>query len=500
MRKVFDYIEKYRMIEPGDKVIVGVSGGADSLCLLFVLRSYQAQVPFELLAVHVEHGIRGEESRADAAYVERLLKEWKIDGVCVPADVPQIAAEKKISLEEAGRQARYEIFEAIRAEKGYHKIAVAHNQNDQAETILFRIARGSGLEGAGGIRPVQGNIIRPLLSSSRKEIEDYLREKKIAWRTDSTNKDTAYTRNFLRNRIFPALEENVNVKSTEHFAELGGELQRVQEYLNFETERFLKEAAVCVPGRAQITVHKFLEAPELLQEYGIRSCLRRSGCGLRDVGRTHIQALKELFEKQSGSRTGLPGGWQARREFDKVIFGREETSRELCRGVHNQGKSCRGTQIQEEFCCEAQIPGACETPEGIFEFRIFENENQNILRKTYTKWFDYDKIGSNLMLRTRREGDYLIVNAQGGRKKLKSYMIEEKIPAGERGKVLLLAAGSEILWVTGHRISESAKVSPQTKRILEVRRMGESYGRENQCNDTGRRCEQKDRGDGEKDQ
>lgn len=189
MQKAFQTIEKYHMIQPGDRVLAGVSGGADSVCLLFTLLEYRKKVSFDIKAVHVEHGIRGEESRQDAVYVEALCQKQNVEYECVSVDIPAMAVTEKLSTEEAGRLARYQIFEEI--SKSWHadKIAVAHNQNDQAETILWNLARGSGLDGAAGIRPVRDRIIRPLLECSRPEIEVYLKQKSITWREDRTNQE-----------------------------------------------------------------------------------------------------------------------------------------------------------------------------------------------------------------------------------------------------------------------------------------------------------------------
>lgn len=470
MQKAFAYMEKYRMIEAGDKVIAGVSGGADSLCLLFVLMEYRKRVPFSILAVHVEHGVRGQESLEDAAFVEKICREHTIEYRLVQVCVPELARREKLSVEEAGRRARYEAFERIRQETGADKIAVAHNRDDQAETVLFQIARGSGLTGAGGIRPVRGAVIRPLLSCSRAEIEEYLRGHSQTWRTDATNQETDYARNRIRHQILPLLEEQINSAGREHIAALAEELQRVQAYMEQETQKCLEELADFGEGTVQITVSALKEKPSLLQEYVLRESLRRAGCPLKDISRRHIADIKKLAGGQSGRQTMLPGGWQAVRSFDKLLLKKaDEKGQELPFSVH------------------AEVPGSCETPEGTFEFRIFSNENKNIFQNTYTKRLDCDRIGNNLFIRTRRPGDYIVINRQGGKKKLKEYLIEEKIPAGQRNHILLLAQGREILWVIGHRVSEAYRVSPETKRILEIRRIGENYGGENQCIDSGGR-------------
>lgn len=476
MEKVYCYLEKHNMISTNEKVIVGVSGGADSLCLLFVLLEYRKKVPFTLLAVHVEHGIRGEESLADAAFVERICRENGIWFTCISCDVPRLAGEQKISMEEAARLARYQAFEKVRKEQQADKIAVAHNQNDQAETILFRMARGTGITGAGGIRPVNGCIIRPLLACSRKEIECYLKERKIHWREDASNADTEYTRNSLRHHVIPVLECEVNEKAVAHLASLAEEMQQVQAYMEEQAQQQAEQFLARRGARQWILDIRLLkDTKSILQPYLFREALRRAECPMKDVGRVHMEAIGALAEGQSGRRVVLPGGYQVQREFGQLVFGAKDEETDE-----------RAKMNGEDSGVPVRIPGEIETLQGRFVFRVFPYENQNISQKTYTKWLDYGKINTDMLLRTRRAGDFLTVNAKGGTKKLKRYFIEEKIPAAARENIPLLASGSEILWVVGYRINEAYKVTPQTKWILEIQKMGDYYGRENQCIDSGR--------------
>ena len=202
-------------------------------------------------------------------------------------------------------------------------------------------------------------------------------------------------------------------------------------------------------GKAQIKIKYLEQEPELLQERILRKCLKEAGCGLKDLQREHIQSMKELVHMQSGKKIQLPYGWTAGRVFDTLIIQKEE--------------EC---EILPEL--QLIIPGETKTEHGYFETRIISNENQPIEQKKYTKWLDYDKITAGIMLRGRKSGDYLIVNRQGGRKKLKTYFMEEKIPADQRKKVWLLTCGEEVIWVVGHRISEAYKVKKDTKKILEI--------------------------------
>ena len=206
MEKVIEYVKKHEMLKTGDKIIVGVSGGADSVCLLFLLKNLRPKWQLSLEVVHIEHGIRGKESLEDADFVEKLCREWEVPFYLFRRDIPLLSKEWRCSQEEAGRRARYEAFEEVRVKTGADKIAVAHNQDDRAETILFHLARGSALRGLCGIFPVRDHIIRPLLCLKRTEIEEILINAGLSWRTDATNQEEIYTRNKIRLQILPLIK------------------------------------------------------------------------------------------------------------------------------------------------------------------------------------------------------------------------------------------------------------------------------------------------------
>ncbi len=454
MEKVFSYIREHGMICPGEKVIVGVSGGADSLCLLILLMEYKSQVPFSILAVHIEHGVRGEESLADAAFVKNFCDEHGVECLCESFDVPAIAAEKKISTEEAGRLVRYETFERIKETQKADKIAVAHNMNDQAETMLFHMARGSGLAGAGGIRPVRDYLIRPLLCCTRAEIEGYLKEKNQNWCLDRTNGEPDYTRNRIRHQLLPVMEQELNPKVIPHLAQLGWELQKTEDYLEKIAGQLIKRGTGWQEESVRCLVQEFRKEDRLIQERAIRICLERAGCGLKDLGRIHVEQILGLFDGQSGRTVCLPGGWTAERSFEWVRIRKREVEEE--------------DPDAELYFRQISVPGEISCPDGVLKTEPAFFENEIIPRNQYTKWLDYDKIKDNLCLRTRRPGDYLIVDQKGSRKKLKEYMIQEKIPANKRDQVLLVASGQEILWVIGYRINEAYKVLEGTKRVLKL--------------------------------
>ncbi|MEY8428109.1 tRNA lysidine(34) synthetase TilS [Lachnospiraceae bacterium 46-15] len=456
--KVFIYIRKHQMIQEGDCVVAGISGGADSVCLLFLLEALRERLGFSLEAVHVEHGIRGEESLADARFTEQLCRGRGIPFHLYTCDVPQRAAEEKLSMEEAARKCRYEAFEEVCAGKRQAKIAVAHNRDDQAETILWNLARGSGLRGMCGMRPVNGKVIRPLLGISREEIEGYLQKQGQGFCTDSTNLSDGYTRNRLRRNILPGLEAGVNRQARMHIAQAGERLRRAQEYLEGLAARRADEISEYCGEELRVSAKDFCREEEVMQEYMLRIWLDRLGAGMKDVGAVHLEEIKRLASGQPGRRLELPGGRRVRRTGGYLAFDMEKEAEE-----------CR-----EE--APLAVPGESRWGKYRITASLEPNKNQNIPEKKYTKWLDYDTIKNTIQLRSRKSGDYFI--ADGGHRKLKKYFIDEKVLREDRNKVLLLADGSHILWVVGFRISEMCKVTEHTKTILKIHIMEEEdYGR-----------------------
>ena len=454
LEQIFKTIERYQMIAPGMRVIIGISGGADSVCLLYVLTQYQKRVPFEITAVHVEHGIRGTESLEDAAYTEDICRALEVECRTVSIKAEITAQEYGISVEEAGRMERYRIFEEIRAEKQADRIAVAHNQNDQAETVLWNLVRGSGLKGLGGIRPVRGRVIRPLLFTGREEIEEILKNAGISWCTDRTNLETDYTRNRIRLSLLPQMERELNSQSVRHMAEAAQRLQELQAYVERTRDR---AAEVCIrqEGDAQILILGSCkkEDPLMIREL-LRLMLERCG-GLKDVGAVHVEMLEQLLQKECGRKQDLPGNVCAVRE-DGILR------------VYRKAEQEFMTETDEEL----PIPGVMTCGEWVITAELMENspelQKQIMEENEYTKWLSYDTIIHSVHFRTRKTGDYLVINAQGGRKKLKDYLIDQKIPARKREQLRMFADGSHILWVPGGRISMAAKVSRETKRVLKI--------------------------------
>ena len=441
--RVFSYIEKYNMIEAGSQVIVGISGGGDSVCLLFLLSRYQKRRPFHLLGIHVNHGIRGQEALRDQEYAKKLCERLGVPFTVYTYSVPAIAQQEKRSLEEAGRMVRRRAFEEKAASLGKKAvIALAHHENDNAETVLHNLIRGTKAAGMGGIRPIQEigegvAYIRPLLKVTREEIETYLRQQQISWMTDSTNQELEYTRNRIRHRIIPEMEK-INPKAVSHIAQAADTFQAIEEYLTGQADMLFREYVEQRENGYWIRKELFLEK-ELMQSYVIRMVLEQAADKKQDLTAFHVESILSLGKGRTGASVSLPGGVLASQVYGDLYV---------------------------------RLPDSGEAPLKELELEIFPWENQQIPEKTYTKWFDYDRIRSSLEIRHRKTGDFLTVNAQGGRKKLKDYFIDCKIPREKREELTLLADGSHILWIVGYRISEYYKVTSQTKQVLKVQVKG----------------------------
>ncbi|MCI8453376.1 MAG: tRNA lysidine(34) synthetase TilS [Lachnospiraceae bacterium] len=450
-RRAWEAIRTQHMADRGDGVLAAVSGGADSVCLLFLLFALKERLGIRLAAFHLNHGIRGDEAYQDEEYVRELCKRLAIPLKTERQDVARYAKERGMSVEEAGRSLRYACLERAARELSCGRIATAHHKDDQAETVLMNLFRGGGLAGLAGIPAVRGKIIRPLFEFSRQEIEAYLSAKGVAWRTDSTNKENVYMRNRLRNVLLPWVTEQINNQAAAHivqFAVLAGQADAY----------FKREAGRLLGNDCSISTELFDAQPEIIRSYLVRELFSRAACGKKDITERHIRSVMGLRGPGYGLRVDLPDGFTAVRDYETLTIRRE--TEEVDR-------------VFRPF-----------VPSGT---RVFAWEKgTEIPKKQYTKWFDYDKIKGTLVFRTRRSGDYFLI--AGKKKTLRRYFIDEKIPRGEREMLLLLAEGSHILWIVGYRISDYYKLSEDTRTVIEIKAdKGEKrHGGQDSCSTDGR--------------
>ncbi|MGN0304657.1 MAG: tRNA lysidine(34) synthetase TilS [Lachnospiraceae bacterium] len=461
--KVFAFMEQHHMLEKDDWIVAGVSGGADSVCLLLLLLEYRKKIPFQLAAVHVNHQIR-KEAKEDAAYVEKLCGSLDIPFFLYEKPVARISAKEKLSLEEAGRKVRYEAFRETlkvwKPENGKRgKIAVAHHLQDNAETLLFHLFRGTGIWGLAGIHPVRGQIIRPMLVVERREIEKYLKERKVSWCIDFTNEEDTYSRNKIRKHILPYAEQELVAGAGRHVAQAAMDMAELTDYVAVLREEAVKQCCTLKKeGSDQISIQlkEWRKLPGFMQKQVLLWAMQQAGEGRKDIGRIHIQGLLELADKEGYKRRDFPGGLEGIKEYDILRLRRrkEEGHKELLKPEQR-----------------LSIPGIFSLGEQEYlELSLMEKEKVGIIEENqYTKYMDYDKIYNYLTLRCRKQGDYLTINGAGQKKKLKEYMIQEKIAAPLRDHIPLVAEGNHILWVIGHRISAYYKVDEHTKTCVRMR-------------------------------
>lgn len=462
-KKIENFMEEHHMVKRGECILAAVSGGADSLCLLLILLQLRQAGKIRLCAVHVEHGIRGADSQKDARFVENFCKEQGVPIKVFHCRAEEYARAHKMTVEEGARALRYSFFAQAAEEFGADKIAVAHNQNDCAETMLFHLVRGTGLKGMSGILPVRGRIIRPLLCAQRKEIESYLAGRNQEFCQDKTNEELDYSRNKLRRQVFPVLNE-VNSQAVTHMCQAAALAAQAWE-LAEDLSRKAAEQYVCRKERGLVILEGILEEKPLLQTTLLRQALEETAESSQDISGLHVKKLQELFEKQPGRQLDLPYGVKAERIYEGILLEKHAAPKE-----HSRHRP-PGAQLAPEGTLEIPSYG-CE-----IRTRILENpfQNEEIPKKMYTKWLDYDRIKGILQLRARREGDFLVICPDGKRKKLKNYFIDEKIPRQERDGILLLADETHVLWAIGYRISEDVKVTKDTRRVLEIQVCGGKF-------------------------
>ena len=457
VEEVLQYMTQYHMVEPGDVVIAGVSGGADSVCLLLVLEKLAAELSITIEAVHINHGIRAEAGE-DAEYVRKLCEERQIPFHLICADVEAQAKQEKMSTEEMGRKIRYEAFRQILGErKG--RIAVAHNSNDRAETMLFHLFRGTGLAGACGIRPVQGEIIRPLLFFERKKIEQWLQKQQISFCVDATNLGDDYTRNRIRHHILSYAEEEIVHGATSNMNRAAKQLQEADEYVMRQTLAAVGRCCIFMDHPKAVSVKLSLlqkEDPFIRKQLLFHVVCEIAG-QKKDISEAHIQSIYKLLQGSGSKECMLPYQVHVYKQYEWVKI--------------EKGEACTESFREEYPKLPVVIPSVIQVPFlGDVEFQTFSYEKSQIIpQKSYTKWFDYDKITTTLFLRPRQAGDYLTVNQQMGRKSLQDYFVDQKIPKENRNSLYVLAMDHHVVWVPGLRISEFFKVTEQTERVLQVR-------------------------------
>lgn len=415
---------------------VAVSGGVDSMVLLHCLHCLKQP----LKVYHMEHGIRGQDSTRDMEFVKKLCSKLDIECVTKVVNIPKLAKQKGVSVETAARQARYEFLDGADVEL----VATAHHMDDLAETVIMNLVRGSGLNGLGGIPERRGRYIRPLLSITRSEIEEYAKKNSIEFRQDCTNEDTAYTRNYIRKEILPGLKK-INGAAIQNIARTAGLLREDEQALS----RLAKNAGCIEQSGDEISVDiKVL----LTQEVAVRKRIVRQAIAekfdLVDVENVHIDCILELIQKGiSGKTINLKYGLFASVVYGKLVIGKTE--------VKEYNYSL--VTLKEQ--------GGFEVANWLFQSEVLDPKAKVQFSK-HEEFFDYDTVLGSVM-RTRQQGDCIVPLGMKGRKRLSDYLSDRKVPLHKRDSLVVLATGSEVFWVVGVGVSEASKITAN-KGIIKI--------------------------------
>jgi tRNA(Ile)-lysidine synthase len=454
------------MFKVGEKIIVAVSGGPDSICLLHLLNSIKEEFRLEMYAAHVNHCLRGEESEGDEVYVRSFCDSIGIPLYSKKVDINEYAKVKKLSSETAGREVRYSFFKELSEELKADKIALAHNANDQAETMLMRIMRGTGIEGLKGIKPVrEGVYIRPILFLTRKEIEKYCKENQLNPRIDSSNLQNIYNRNKIRLELIPYIQENFNKDIILSLNRLSMLITADNDFIEHESELRYDKYRKRDHERITLIKEAFKENEAIVTRM-VRMAIRDLTGNLNNLEAKHVYDVVSLQTQGTGKIIMLPGGILAENTYgDMNFYCKKEEALIRVEAFEKMGVDRlreaeeKGTKVQ---ICLAGL-------NCIVEFSVMEKEKDiNLKKDGLTKFFDYDKVKDDIIVRTRKEGDKFTPYGMKGQKKLKDFFMDEKIPKEKRNIIPLLCFDGEIAWVVGYRVSEKFKVTKDTAKVLKV--------------------------------
>lgn len=460
LKKIMSYIKDNKLINSGDRILVALSGGPDSICLLNILFELKKELNIEIGAAHINHLLRGEDAFKDEEYVIKICEEIGIPCFVTRVDINNYSKEHKLSSEMAGRQVRYDFFEEIIKKEGFNKIATAHNANDQAETILFRLMRGTGLEGLTGIKVSRDNkIIRPILCLSRHEVEAYVEKKCLKPRIDKTNFQKIYNRNKIRLDILPYMKENFNEDIIQTLNRMSVLLKKDNEFLERLALNSYKKYCIEDLDYFIIKEEIFKEEEPIISRV-LKHALVKYSKSNYDFEMKHINEVFSLNQKGSGKVIDLPNGIYAENIYGDIYI---KNKKNKC----NTNKKEQKTLISKDEINKQIV----NFGQYIIEFSVIDYYQRNVVnldQDNCIQCFDFDKINDNILIRKRIDGDKIIPLGMEGTKKLKDIFIDMKIPKEEREHIPILCFDEKIAWIIGIKMSEEYKVTKESKKILRV--------------------------------
>lgn len=484
-QKVLATIKKYKMIDRGDRLLLAVSGGPDSMALMHILFRLRDELNIGLHVFHLNHCFRGQESLADSILVKDTAAELDIPCTVMEYDVPGYCAREHKSSQEGAREVRYDLISRVAARTGAARVALGHHADDQAETIILNFLRGSGLTGLKGFLPVRDDFyIRPLLYLRRREIEDYCQRQRVRFRTDASNLETYYRRNRVRLELVPLLEEyNPGLVST--LVRSGDILRSEDRYMEDAAGDLYARLVTSIDGETFIlAVHPLLGQPGALQRRVLRKIWSAATGDARGLGFEHIEDIIDLMKEGKGSwEKNLPRGVYARRRYGFLYFTKTKGRKGNQKGNLPAGFPAGATAVEiPPYCYSLPVPGEVFIPEtgvtvrarlltgpppgcpsmlsSMLSSMLFSNE----------ALLDYDKLGpGGLSVRRRLPGDrFAPLGLHGAEIKLKKFFIDHKVPREKRDALPLVVCGDEIAWVAGERPAEKFKVDEYSEKLVHL--------------------------------
>jgi len=463
VQRIRKFAEEYPILEKGDKVLIAISGGPDSVALLHFLLALQKEYELTFILAHMEHGIRGEESREQAGFVQHIGRELGLECFIRHVDVPLLSRMEGMSMEEAAREARYHFFRETAQRSGATKIALGHTADDQAETLLMRLLRGSGMNGLAAMRPRREEdtpLIRPLLNVFHREILDFLQEQNTPFCLDSTNQEDDYLRNRIRLHLIPMLSREYNPQILSTLHQTASILGEEREWASSLVKEKLQMCLKSVEGKKMyLNMDAFLDLPLALQREVLREAVHQASSNPYKIGFIKVSAvLRWLREGRVDGILHLSHNVRIRKQVRSFCIEEKESTPEL---------------LSEDFHYRMNIPGETRISELnlLVSARVLDNFASGNRFEAEKAYLDFDTLPLPLVIRKRRPADRFQPLGGPGHKKLKEFFIDDKIPRLEREKIPVLASGHEVVWVFERRIAEPFKVTERTRRVLLIEKI-----------------------------
>jgi len=457
--RVLHFIRQHHLALGQHPLLVAVSGGQDSVCLLHVLVKLQPELNTELHVAHLDHQLRGAESEADAQYVAELARQFGITSTVEKRDVEAYQAQQRLSLEEAAREVRYTFLAEVAGSIGAEQVAVGHTSDDHVETLLMHLIRGTGTRGLRGLQPISRwqssannlTIIRPLLQVSRQETADYCRHHQLVTRIDTSNFSLSPLRNRVRQQLLPLLQ-SYNPRIVETLLRTADIAADDLAFLEKEVARVWDKVVQKHEDTIVLDKTEFLDLPSGLQRHLLRRAIEDLLGSLKDIEARHIEEVMDALVKPAGRSLNLPGGLFFSVEYNQYLLGPDPAA------------SSPFPVLDGEFVLK--IPGEVLLPGWRVTASVIKRRQMTDEDDNFSACFDLDKAGDRLVVRSRQSGDRFQPLGMNQTKKLGEFMIDAKIPRAWRRRVPVVCSPHHILWVVGWRIDNRARVTENTTRVL----------------------------------